>query len=187
MKFEKNNFFTTPTFSADDLDLEKTIFSEFGMKIEKNIFFCPAHFFSRWPWPWLQHISCITNVVHPFRYRRIDLYSCQPVRLHGKRNWNFELGPNTAVRDNRTFSAATAARGLRFSEFFRRSFVQFGTLLSSIYNSTHVTAGYFAPEDFFRFLRSKIADPTAVQTPSINQPMVPRRCGWHQSTLNWTG
>ena len=45
MKFEKNKFLTTPTFSADDLDLEKTIFSEFGMKIEKNNFFYPAHFF----------------------------------------------------------------------------------------------------------------------------------------------
>ena len=155
MKIEKNNFLTTPTFYADDLDLEKTIFSEFGMKIEKNNFFCPAHFFSRWPWPWLQHISCITNVVHPFRYRRIDLYSRQRVRMHGKRNWNFELGPKSTVRDNRTFSAATAARGLRFSEFFRRSFLRSATLVTLIYNSTHVTVSILQQKTFSDFFPQK--------------------------------
>ena len=125
--------------------------------------------------------------MHPFRYRRIDLYSCQRATLHWKRNWNFELGPKSTVRDNRTFSAATAARGLRFSEFFRRSFLQFGSPVIYIYNSTHVARGYFAAEDFFRFFSSKIADPTAVQRHAINQPLVPRGNGSHQSTLNWTG
>ena len=89
--------------------------------------------------------------MHPFRYRRIDLYSCQRARLHWKRNWNFELGPKSTVRDNRTFSAATAARGLRFSEFFQRRFLQFGTLVSYIYNSTHVSARYISGNGFFRF------------------------------------
>jgi hypothetical protein len=46
MKIEKNNFLTTPTFYADDLDLEKTIFSEFGMKIEKNNFLTTPTFYA---------------------------------------------------------------------------------------------------------------------------------------------
>ena len=75
-------------FSVWPHDLHSTYYAVIWILGEnwRKKFFGHAHFFCRWPWPWMEPSSSISNVVHPFRYRRIDLYSCQRVTQHWKRD-----------------------------------------------------------------------------------------------------